>query len=105
MFVSRDNLLKEVDDLVNESLPKRIEETLKGDYFAVEAQQFINTAIDNALSRPVPELIGKIEPEQLAGLKFQITNCCFIAHSRRRNDAFGFGLSDRHTRKTSSALD
>ena len=74
MFVSRDNLLKEVDDLVNESLPKRIEETLKGDYFAVEAQQFINTAIDNALSRPVPELIGKIEPEQLAGLKFQITN-------------------------------
>ncbi|CAN5662720.1 DUF445 family protein [soil metagenome] len=74
MFVSRDNLLKEVDDLVNESLPKRIEETLKGDYFAVEAQQFINTAIDNAMSRPVPELIGKIEPEQLAGLKFQITN-------------------------------
>ncbi|MEO6590218.1 MAG: DUF445 family protein [Pyrinomonadaceae bacterium] len=74
MFVSRDNLLKEVDDLVNESLPKRIEETLKGDYFAVEAQNFISTAIDNALSRPVPELIGKIEPEQLAGLKFQITN-------------------------------
>ncbi len=74
IFVSRDNLLKEVDDLVNESLPKRIEETLKGDYFAVEAQQFINTAIDNALARPVPELIGKIEPEQLAGLKLQITN-------------------------------
>ncbi len=74
MFVSRDNLLKEVDDLVNESLPRRIEETLKGDYFAVEAHNFINTAIDNALSRPVPELVGKIEPEQLAGLKFQITN-------------------------------
>ena len=74
IFVSRDNLLKEVDDLVNESLPKRIEETLKGDYFAVEAQQFINTAIDNALARPVPELIGKIRPEQLAGLKMQITN-------------------------------
>lgn len=74
MFVSRDNLLKEVDDLVNESLPRRIEETLKGDYFAVEAQQFINTAIDKALSRPVPELIGKIAPEQLAGLKLQITN-------------------------------
>jgi uncharacterized membrane protein YheB (UPF0754 family) len=74
IFVSRDNLLKEVDDLVNESLPKRIEETLKGDYFAIEARQFINTAIDNALERPVPELIGKIEPEQLAGLKFQITN-------------------------------
>lgn len=74
MFVSRDNLLKEVDDLVNESLPKRIEETLKGDYFAVEAQQFIGKAIDNAMSRPVPELIGKIAPEQFANLKLQITN-------------------------------
>lgn len=74
MFVSRDNLLKEVDDLVNESLPKRIEETLRGDFFAVEAQQFIGRAIDNALARPVPELIGKIAPEQLAGLKLQITN-------------------------------
>lgn len=74
IFVSRENLLKEVDDLVNESLPKRIEETLKGDYFAVEAQQFINTAIDNALARPVPELVGKIQPEQLAALKLQITN-------------------------------
>lgn len=74
IFVSRDNLLKEVDEMVNESLPKRIEETLRGDYFAIEAQQFINTAIDNAMARPLPELIGKIEPEQLAGLKFQITN-------------------------------
>lgn len=74
MFVSRDNLLKEVDDLVNESLPKRIEEMMRGDYFAVEAQQFVDTAIDNALARPVPELIGKIAPEQLAGLKLQITN-------------------------------
>lgn len=73
-FVSRDNLLREVDDLVNVGLPKRIEETLRGDYFAIEAQQFINTAIDNALTRPVPELIGKIAPEQLAALKLQITN-------------------------------
>lgn len=73
IFVSRENLLKDVDDLVNESLPKRIEETLRGDYFAVEAQQFINTAIDNALERPLPELLGKIAPEQLESLKKQIT--------------------------------
>ena len=72
-FVSRENLLSEVDDLVNESLPKRIEETLRGDYFAVEAQNFINTAIDNALARPLPELLGKIAPEQLENVKSQIT--------------------------------
>jgi uncharacterized membrane protein YheB (UPF0754 family) len=72
IFVSRDNLLSEVDDLVNESLPKRIEETLKGDFFAEEARSFINTSIDNALSRPMPEVIGKIAPDQLDRLKAQI---------------------------------
>jgi len=73
IFVSRDNLLKEVDDLVNESLPKRIEETLRGDFFAVEAQNFLNTTIDNTMSRPLPDLIGKIAPEQLERLKEQIS--------------------------------
>jgi uncharacterized membrane protein YheB (UPF0754 family) len=72
IFVSRDNLLSEVDDLVNESLPKRIEETLKGDFFAEEARSFINTSIDNALRRPMPEVIGKIAPDQLDRLKAQI---------------------------------
>lgn len=73
MFVSRENLLGEVDDLVNESLPRRIEETLKGDFFAEEARSFIDSSIDNALARPLPELIGKIHPDQLARLKEQIT--------------------------------
>lgn len=72
IFVSRDNLLKEVDDLVNESLPKRIEETLRGDFFAQEAQNFLDRTISNAMSRPIPELIGKIAPEQLESLKSQI---------------------------------
>ena len=58
IFVSRDNLIDEVDDLVNESLPKRIEETLKGDFFAEEASNFINTSIDDAMARPLPDLIG-----------------------------------------------
>ena len=40
MFVSRENLLKEVDDLVNESLPKRVEETLRGDFFAAGSKRF-----------------------------------------------------------------
>lgn len=74
IFVSRENLLDEVDDLVNESLPKRIEETLKGDFFAEEASAFIGATIDNALARPLPEVIGQINPEQLDRLKNQITN-------------------------------
>ncbi|MCO6511264.1 MAG: DUF445 family protein [Aridibacter famidurans] len=73
IFVSRDNLLREVDQLVDESLPKRIEETLKGDFFAVEAESFVGRSIDNALSRPLPEIIGQVAPEQLERLKAQLT--------------------------------
>jgi len=74
IFVSRDNLLSEVDTLVNESLPRRIEETLKGDFFASEASSFIDTTIDNALSRPLPEVIGTVNPEQLERLKDQVSS-------------------------------
>jgi uncharacterized membrane protein YheB (UPF0754 family) len=73
IFVSRENLLGEVDDLVNESLPRKIEETLKGDFFATEARNFIDTSIDNALARPLPEVIGQINPDQLVRLKEQVT--------------------------------
>lgn len=74
IFVSRDNLIGEVDDLVNESLPKRIEDMLKGDVFAAEASELLNNGIEKALSRPVPELIGSIDPTQLQNLKDQITD-------------------------------
>lgn len=73
IFVSRDNLLGEVDDLVNESLPRRIEETLKGDFFADEARNFINSSIDSALARPLPDVLGTINPNQLERLKEQIS--------------------------------
>lgn len=73
IFVSRDNLLREVDDLVDDSLPKRIEETLQGDFFAEEAAAFVNKTIDNTLARPLPDLIGTIEHEHLESLKRQLT--------------------------------
>jgi uncharacterized membrane protein YheB (UPF0754 family) len=72
IFVSRENLLREVDDLVNESLPKRIEETLKGEFFAQEARSFISAGIDNALSRPLPAILGAVDPDQLGRLKSQV---------------------------------
>ncbi len=74
IFVSRDNLLGEVDDLVNESLPRRIEETLKGDLFATEAGNFIDTTIDNAMARPLPDVIGKVNPDQLNRFKTQVSS-------------------------------
>ncbi len=73
MFVSRDTLLKEVDDLVDDSLPKRIEETLQGDFFAEEAANFVSKTIDKTLERPLTDLIGTVEPEKLENLKSQIT--------------------------------
>jgi uncharacterized membrane protein YheB (UPF0754 family) len=73
IFVSRENLLEEVDELVNESFPRRIEETLRGTFFAEEAANFISASIDNALSRPLPEVLGKIAPDQLDRLKAQVT--------------------------------
>ena len=73
IFVSREMLLAEVDDLVNENLPKRIEETLQGAFFAEEARCFISSSIDNALAKPLPVAIGKVAPEQLARLKEQVT--------------------------------
>lgn len=71
IFVSRDNLIGEVDDLVNESLPKRIEETLRGDFFAAEAKSFLDTTIDSVMARPLNEIAGQIAPEQLARVKSQ----------------------------------
>jgi uncharacterized membrane protein YheB (UPF0754 family) len=73
IFVSRENLLKEVDDLVNDNLPKRIEETLRGDFFADEARSFLDKTIHNTMARPLTEVIGKIQPEQLENLKKQIS--------------------------------
>ena len=73
IFVSRETLLGEVDDLVNESLPKRIEETLNGTYFAEEARNFIGSSIDNALAKPLPVVIGAVAPDQLGRLKEQVT--------------------------------
>ncbi len=73
IFVSRENLIDDVDDLVNESLPKRIEETLRGEFFAEEARSFINISIDNALAKPLPDMLGQIAPEQLERLRAQVT--------------------------------
>ncbi len=98
IFVSRENLLNEVDDLVNESLPKRIEETLKGDVFAEEAKGFIDSSIENALARPLSELVGTIQPSQLESVKRQISSSVL---GLLRGDALNAQI-ERYVRETLS---
>ena len=73
-FVSRERLYGEIDDLVNTTLPRKIEETLRGAAFAQEAEKFINTTIDAWLTRPITEIIGNIAPEKLEQVKQQLAN-------------------------------
>lgn len=72
-FVSRDKINREVDNLVNISLPKKVDEFLRSEIFEDEAEGFLTAAVDNVLSRPLPELTGQIAPEKLDELKQQIS--------------------------------
>jgi len=73
IFISRERIHREVDELVNKTLPKRVEEYLRGPAFEQEAEAFLNATIDNVLARPLNELIGQFEPIRFEDLKDQIT--------------------------------
>jgi uncharacterized membrane protein YheB (UPF0754 family) len=72
IFVSRDQIHGEVDDLVNKTLPRRVGEFLSGEAFERQAEEFINASIDSLLARPVNELIGNVAPDKLELIKDQI---------------------------------
>jgi uncharacterized membrane protein YheB (UPF0754 family) len=74
IFISRERIHREVDDLVNKTLPRRVEEYLRGEAFEQEAEAFLNTTIDNVMSRPLNELIGQFDSDQLDRLKAQLTD-------------------------------
>ena len=74
IFISRERIHDEVDDLVNKTLPRRVEEFLHGEAFEQEAKSFLNATIDDWLSRPINELVGQIEPEKLAYIKQQLAD-------------------------------
>jgi uncharacterized membrane protein YheB (UPF0754 family) len=73
IFISRERIHQEVDDLVNKTLPRRVEEFLRGEAFAQEAEAFLNSTIDGVLARPMNELVGSVSPEKLELIKDQIT--------------------------------
>jgi uncharacterized membrane protein YheB (UPF0754 family) len=73
IFISRERIHREVDDLVNKTLPRRIEEYLRGPAFEQEAETFLNATIDNVMARPLKELVGSFEAERFEQLTDQIT--------------------------------
>jgi uncharacterized membrane protein YheB (UPF0754 family) len=72
IFISRERIYREVDELVNKNLPRRVEEYLRGPAFEQEAEAFLNATIDNVISRPLSELIGQIESEKFEAIKNEI---------------------------------
>ena len=69
IFISRERIYREVDDLVYNTLPRRIDEYLRGAAFVAEATGFLNSTIDNLMQRPLNELIGQLPPEKFATIK------------------------------------
>jgi uncharacterized membrane protein YheB (UPF0754 family) len=74
IFISRERIHREVDELVNKTLPTRIEEYLRGPAFEQEAEAFLNATIDNVLARPLNALVGQIESDKFDSIKREITN-------------------------------
>src|SRR6476659_2504541 len=74
IFISRERIHREVDDLVNKTLPKRIEEYLRGPAFEQEAEAFLNSTIDNVMNRPLNQLLGQFELDRFEELKEQVAS-------------------------------
>ena len=73
IFISRERIHREVDDLVNKTLPKKVEEYLRGEAFEQEAEAFLNATVDKVMNRPLSQLIGQFESAKFDELKAQIT--------------------------------
>ena len=74
IFISRERIHREVDELVNKTLPRRVEEYLRGPAFEQEAEAFLNATIDNVMERPLNELIGQFDSGRYDDLKSQVSN-------------------------------
>ena len=69
IFISRERIYREVDDLVHNTLPRKIDEYLRGADFVQEATGFLNSTIDNLMQRPLNDLIGQLPPEKFEAIK------------------------------------
>ena len=89
VFISRRRIHNEIDDLVNETLPRRVEEYLRGPAFAEEATGFLNSTIDHLMARPLNELVGQIAPDKFEMIKNQVAER-FLALARSPELATAF---------------
>src|SRR6185295_18278169 len=71
IFISRERIYFEVDDLVNNNLPRRVEEYLRGEAFAQQATLLLNTTVDSFMQRPLKDLFGQIPSDSFANIKQQ----------------------------------
>jgi uncharacterized membrane protein YheB (UPF0754 family) len=71
IFISRERIYREVDDLVHTTLPRRVEEYLRGTAFAQEATVFLNSTIDNFMARPLNEMVGQVSSDKFETIKQQ----------------------------------
>ena len=81
IFISRERIYYEVDDLVNHHLPRRLEEYLRGEAFAQDATRFLNETVDSFMQRPLKDLVGQIPSDSFATIKEQAASR-FIAMLR-----------------------
>jgi uncharacterized membrane protein YheB (UPF0754 family) len=99
IFVSRGKIHSEVDEMVNNTLPRRVEEFLLGEAFEQEAEKFLDTTIDDLLARPIRDILGQIAPEKLQTIKNQITERVLIlARSPELGTTVSAYLTDALTR-------
>jgi uncharacterized membrane protein YheB (UPF0754 family) len=99
IFVSRDKIHREVDELVNTTLPRRVEEYLRGEAFEDEAERFLDSTIDDVLSRPISELVGQIAPDRLELIKDQLASRVMaLARGKELETTVSAYLTDALTR-------
>lgn len=73
IFISRELIHREVDDLVNDTLPKHLDEYLRGADFAREVESFFNRTIDKGVALPVAEVMGHLVSDKSQFVKDQVT--------------------------------
>ncbi|MCA1575644.1 MAG: DUF445 domain-containing protein, partial [Acidobacteria bacterium] len=106
IFISRDRIHREVDELINKTLPKRVEEYLRGPAFAQEAEAFLNSTIDGLLARPLNVIIGQIEPEKFELMKIQVADRILeLAQSPELTQSVSAYVRDALTSLRSQTLD
>ena len=81
IFISRERIYHEVDDLVHATMPRRVDEYLRGAAFANEATNFLNATVDNFLTRPLSELVGQVSSERFEAIRHE-AGARFVAMAR-----------------------